>query len=129
METMEERAEIAVDLKMNRGFNCAQAVTAALSDLVTVIETDLRQITAGFCAGMGSMEATCGALIGANIILGLATEGKGTLPLSRKLLEGFKRRCGALVCKDLKAIVDGKPVCPCADCVRNAVLALGDVLK
>ena len=33
----------------------------------------------------------------------------------------------ATICKDLKGIETGKPLCPCPECVRNAVLALGEV--
>ena len=29
--------------------------------------------------------------------------------------------------QDLKGIETGKPLCPCPECVRNAVLALGEV--
>jgi hypothetical protein len=43
----------------------------------------MKQISAGFCAGMGNMQATCGALIGAGMIAGLKTEGKGTLKVTR----------------------------------------------
>lgn len=35
---------------------------------------------------------------------------------------------GATICKDLKGIENGAPLCPCPECVRNAVLALGEVL-
>ena len=44
------------------------------------------------------------------------------------MLETFRDRCGATRCKDLKAITDGKPLCPCEECVRNAVLIYGDVM-
>ena len=32
------------------------------------------------------------------------------------------------ICKKLKGAATGVPLCPCPECVRNAVLALGDVL-
>ena len=31
-------------------------------------------------------------------------------------------------CKDLKGVETGKVLCPCAQCVRNAVLAAGEML-
>ena len=34
-----------------------------------------QSVAAGFCAGMGNLEATCGALIGAVMVAGLKTEG------------------------------------------------------
>ncbi len=126
--TINERAEKAVELKLSGGYNCSQAVTAVLADQTDLTGDQLKQITAGFCAGMGNLEATCGALIGAGMIAGLKTEGKGTLKLARQIQEAFRDRCGAITCKDLKAVTDGKPLCPCEDCVRNAVLIYGDVM-
>lgn len=126
--TIEERADKAVELKTSGGYNCSQAVTAVLADQTSLSEEQLKQVSAGFCAGMGNLEATCGALIGAGMIAGLKTEGKGTLKVSRQMLETFRDRCGATRCKDLKAITDGKPLCPCEECVRNAVLIYGDVM-
>lgn len=76
---MNERAEMAVAMKTSGKYNCAQAVTVALADQTNVTEEQLYQMSAGFCAGMGNMEATCGALIGAGMVAGLHTEGKGTL--------------------------------------------------
>ncbi len=126
--TIEERAEKAVELKMFGGCNCSQAVTAALCDETTLTPEDLKQIAAGFCAGMGTMEATCGALIGAGMIAGMKTQGKGTLAKTREILTEFKVQCGATTCKELKTMTDGKPLCPCEDCVRNAVMAYGKVM-
>ncbi len=125
---IEERAEKAAKLKMS-GYNCCQAVAAALADETNLSEDDLMKLSAGFAVGMGTMEATCGALVGANIIAGLRTEGQGTVRQSAGILRNFKERCGATVCKDLKAMTDGKPLCPCEDCCRNAVRAYGEVFN
>ena len=126
--TIEERAKKAVELKTTGGYNCSQAVTAALADQTSLTEEQLKQRTAGFCAGMGNLEATCGALIGAGMIIGLKTEGKGTLPKTKKLQETFRDRCGAIQCRELKTLIDGKPLCACEECVRNAVLIYGEVM-
>ena len=123
-----ERAQKAVELKKSGWYNCSQAVTAVLADQTSLTEEQLKQVAAGFCAGMGNLEATCGALIGAGMIAGLKTKGKGTLLATRKMLEAFKKRCGAIQCKELKTVTDGKPLCPCEECVRNAVLIYGEVL-
>ena len=124
-----ERAEKAVQLKMSGGYNCSQAVTAALADQTDLTAEQLKQLAAGFCAGMGNLEATCGALIGAVMIAGIKTEGQGTLKVARQIQEKFRDRCGAIKCKDLKTITDGKPLCPCEECVRNAVLIYGEVMN
>lgn len=127
--TLSKRAEKAVELKNSGMYNCAQSVTAALSDQTELTEEQLKQISAGFCAGMGNLEATCGALIGAGMIAGLKTEGKGTLGITKQIQEEFARRCGAIKCKDLKTVTDGRPLCPCEDCVRNAVMIYGEIME
>ena len=72
------------------------------------------------------MESTCGALIGAIVVAGDLTAGKGTPRYSREILADFQQRCGGTICKDLKGMETGVPLCPCPECVRNAVLALGE---
>ncbi len=126
--TLAERADKAVELKVSGGYNCSQAVTAVLVDQTDLTDEQLKHITAGFCAGMGNLEATCGALIGAGMIAGLKTEGKGTLGISRQIQESFRERCGAIKCKELKTMTDGKPLCPCEECVRNAVMIYGEIM-
>lgn len=126
--TLNERANKAVELKTSGKFNCAQSVAVALADETSLAEEQLQQLTAGFCAGMGNLEATCGALIGAGMITGLKTQGQGTLGKTRQIQEEFARRCGALRCKDLKTVTDGKPLCPCEECVRNAVMVYGEIM-
>ena len=48
--------------------------------------------------------------------------------MARALVRSFEQRCGATICKELKGVATGVPLCPCPECVRNAVLTLGDVL-
>ena len=126
--TIQERAEVAAQCKLSGQCNCCQAVAKVFADTVNVSDEDLQKLAAGFAAGMGCMEATCGALVGANMILGLRTDGKGTVKQSRELLAKFKEKCGAVTCKDLKGVATGKVLCECDDCVRNAVKALGEIL-
>ncbi len=127
--TITERAVKAVELKLSGGYNCSQAVTAVLADQTSLTDDQLKQITAGFCAGMGNLEATCGALIGVGMIAGLKTEGNGTLKITRQIQETFRDRCGAIKCKDLKTLTDGKPLCSCEECVRNAVMIYGEIME
>ncbi len=114
--TIQERAEKAAEYKLSGEYNCCQAVAKALVDTVSIDEASLKKLAAGFASGMGCMEATCGALVGANLILGLRTEGNGTVRQSRELLSKFKEKCGAVACKDLKGIGTGKLLCECDDC-------------
>lgn len=124
--TIEERAARAVELKA--GCNCAQAVALAFADALPLDEATLMKLAAGYGAGMGCMEATCGALVGAVMAAGLLTDGQGTGRAARAALAGFQDRCGATICKDLKGIATGTVLCPCTECVRSAVLAAGEAL-
>lgn len=59
---------------------------------------------------------------------GSVTDGKGTPRTARSILTSFQEKSGATICKDLKGVETGKVLCPCAQCVRNAVLAAGEML-
>ena len=122
-----ERAEYAANLKARGMCNCCQAVTAALADVVGYSKDELMKLSSGFAVGMGTMENSCGALIGAAMAAGVATNGMGTVRYTRQISESFKQRSGAIVCKELKGVGTGKVLCPCDECVRNAVLAFGEV--
>ena len=124
--TIEERAARAVELKA--GCNCAQAVVLSYADKLPLEEETLKKLTAGYGGGMGCMEGTCGALVGAVMVAGMLTDGQGTGRYAREILLGFRERCGATICKDLKGVETGKVLCPCTECVRNAVLAAGAAL-
>ena len=126
--TIEERAAAAAEYKETGRLNCSQSVIKAFEDKLPVEPETLAQLAAGYGAGMGCMEATCGALVGAVMAEGLLTDGQGTGRYARSTLTGFQDRCGATVCKDLKGVETGKVLCPCNECVRNAVLAAGEAL-
>ncbi|SFG66741.1 C-GCAxxG-C-C family protein [Oribacterium sp. WCC10] len=119
-----DKVEQAVVYK-HSGCNCCQAVLKVFEDELDLSGDQLNAIGSGFGAGMACMEATCGALVGANMVLGLKnTTGKPTAPQSRQLLQKFDEMSGATICKELKGIETGKVICECDDCVRNAVKIL-----
>ena len=124
---LEERANKAVELKTNGGLNCCQAVVTVLADEVEMNIEDLNKIASGFAIGIGNMEATCGALIGAVMIASLKI-GKGSIKYTRQISESFKEKCGAITCNVLKGFSNEKIFCPCEICVKNAVLAYGEVM-
>lgn len=126
--TIEERAAQAAQYKETGACNCTQAVIKVFEDKISTDEKELMELTAGFVAGMGSLESTCGALIGAVMTAGVLTEGKGTPRFSREILQKFSEKSGATICKELKGAGTGKVLCECPKCVRNAVLALGETL-
>lgn len=126
--TIEERADLAANLKATGQCNCTQSVLKAFEDKIDIAPEELSKLAAGFAAGMGCMESTCGALIGAVMTAGMITDGKGTPRYSKEMVAKFNEKCGATICKDLKGITTGQVLCECPECVRNAVLVLGETL-
>lgn len=116
-----ERKELAVELK-HSGYNCCQAVLCSFKDELNYSDADLKRMGAAFGVGMGCMEATCGALCGAQMVLGMKKyEGKPILKDAATVLKDFENKCGATICKNLKGLETGVVKCECDDCVRNAV--------
>ena len=127
--TIEERAELAVETFAAGKGNCTQSVLCAWEDKISVDHDTLMKLGAGYGAGMGCMQATCGALIGAVMAAGSVTDGKGTPRTARSILTSFQEKSGATICKDLKGVETGKVIRSCDDCVRDAVKFLEDALK
>ena len=127
--TPEQRGEKAATLKKSGSANCCQSVLLAYADILGKDEDALRRLGAGFAVGMGSMEATCGALIGAGMVAGIRLgPGPAAVQASRKILASFQAKCGATICKDLKGRDTGKVLCECPECCRNAVFATEEAL-
>lgn len=124
MKNHDNRAERAVAYK-HKDCNCAQAVLLAFAEELGKSEKELRALGSGFGMGMGCTEATCGALCGAGMVMGLmGKSGKPTAAIMRDILHEFEEKAGATICKDLKGIETGKMLCSCDDCVRHAVRAV-----
>lgn len=124
-----DRKGHALKLRSER-YNCAQAVICAFADKIDIKESDLKRIGAAFGGGMGCLKGNCGALIGAQILLGLMKyEG---MPIGRDasyVLQEFERRCGDITCSKLKGIGTGEVLCSCPDCIMNAVGIIEDMLE
>ena len=122
---MTMKQDRAVELKNRTGdahYNCAQAVACVFADEAGLESDTLRKLGACFGLGMGTMEATCGALCGAQMIQGLMKfEGKNLRNNAAELYKAFTEKCGGSLCKELKGVGTGKVLCSCDDCVRNAV--------
>jgi C_GCAxxG_C_C family probable redox protein len=117
------KSEKAVEYKSR--YNCCQAVLLAYADELNLSPDFLIKLGVTFGSGMGGMEGTCGALVGAQMVLGLKKySGKPMGRDSRNLLNDLKTLCGSTVCKDIKGIETGKILCSCEDCVANAVKIL-----
>lgn len=129
---MTVKQDKASELKSRTGdshYNCCQAVACVFSEETGVSEELLRRIGAGFGLGMGGMEGTCGALCGAEMILGLTKyKGKPIRDDAKELHRKFTEICGGSICRELKGVGTGKVLCSCDDCVRNAVALVEEIV-
>lgn len=126
---METRVEEAAK-KKQCGFNCAQAVACTYCDLAGIDEETMKNLNQGFAVGIGvSMEATCGAIIGAVNVLGAVNKNpQKTMKSARNIITSFKEQNGTVICKELKEIEDGVVKRECIDCVRDAARLLENEL-
>ena len=118
---METRKHLAAEKKRLNTHNCAQAVVCTYCDLVGLPEQTALDIAGAYGTGMGCMEGTCGALVGAGMIVGLATKDRNlSRTRMKEIMTQFQARTGATQCKLLKGIGTGKPLRDCPDCVADA---------
>lgn len=103
---MESRVENTIQ-RHDKGYNCAQAVACTYCDLLGMEEETVFRMTEGFGAGMGCMEATCGALSGAVLLAGLKnSDGKLEAPKTKgKTYKLSMHTCEACI-RDAAAIVE-----------------------
>lgn len=79
---------------------------------------------------MGNMEGTCGAIVGAGIVYGLAARDKAkSVRGMREIMEKFQERNGATQCKQLKGVGTGKVLRECPMCVADASEFLEELLS
>lgn len=118
---MDTRKQLAAEKKRCNTHNCAQAVVCTYCDLVGLPEQTALDIAGAYGTGMGNMEGTCGALVGAGMILGLATKDR-ILSRARmkEIMTKFQERNGATRCRLLKGIDTGVKLRDCPDCVADA---------
>lgn len=122
------KQDYAIELKKNR-MNCAQAVLCAYAEELQMPEDVLKRMGAAFGGGMGNMKGNCGALCGAEAVLGMMKyDGKPLGKEAAALYTSFQEKCGSTICKELKGVETGTMLCSCNDCVRNAVAALEELL-
>ena len=118
---METRKHLAAEKKRCNTHNCAQAVVCTYCDLVGLPEQTALDIAGAYGSGMGNMEGTCGALVGAGMIVGLATKDRNlSRARMKEILTKFQERNGAIQCKQLKGVGTGTVLRACPDCVSDA---------
>lgn len=127
---MESRKEQAAEKKRCGSHNCTQAVLCTYHDYTGLDEETIKHVGNSFAAGMGNMEGTCGAIVGAGIVYGLATRDKAkSVRGMREIMEKFQERNGATQCKLLKGVGTGKVLRECPMCVADASEFLEELLS
>ena len=102
---METRKLLAAEKKKCNSHNCAQAILHTYADVAGIDEATAMSIASAFGGGMGNMEGTCGALVGAGLVLGLVNKDKvKSMKQMRQIMTKFQKRNGATQCKLLKGV-------------------------
>ena len=112
----EDAGSRAVQL-YKEGSNSCQAVLGAFQDEIGIDEAMAMKMGAGFGAGIGTMQKTCGAITGALMVLGCRHYDKDSLFESKqvmfdetqKLLIRFHKKFGSTECYSLVKIDFHKP--------------------
>ena len=132
-----------------KGYNCAQSVFIAFSDLTGMNIETAAKISSGFGGGMGGLREVCGAFSGMvlvyNYIYGYnnptdMVEKNRVYNDIQKLAEMFKNKTGNIICREiLKSNIDisdmtesEKVYCqkkPCAKLVISAAKVLDDFIS
>lgn len=143
------REERALEI-FKEGYNCSQAVFLAFAEGAETDGEMIKRIASAFGAGYGKSGETCGALSGALMALGFASEV--TMPghseekakeyeQARQLVKSFSEENGAIRCSELlgyepgslesfdMAKADKKNADTCANCVKSAARILDSILK
>ena len=94
------------------GYNCAQAVLLAFSDLTGLEEKIALSLASSFGGGMGRMREVCGAVSGMFMVAGLLYGGNTTESRQEKtahyariqmLAAQFREKNGSYLCRELLA--------------------------
>lgn len=94
------------------GFNCAQAVLLAFTDLTGLDEATAMRLSSSFGGGMGRLREVCGAVSASFMVAGLLY-GQDNVPTQeekmshyaviQELAASFRARTGSIICRDLMA--------------------------
>ena len=127
---MKTRKQMAAEEKRCNSHNCAQAILHTYADVAGISEEAAMNIAGAFGGGMGCMEGTCGALVGAGLVLGLANKDKvKSMKQMRQVMTKFQERNGATQCKLLKGVGTKVMLRECPDCVADAAEFLEEELN
>lgn len=129
MANYSDRVAQAVGHKQSGLFNCSQAVACSYADITGIDSESLKAITSAFGTGMGNLKGTCGALIGAGVILGLKLQDRvAARAAMKRMMERFEDKNHSTVCGCLKGVFGGQILRDCNGCVEDACRLLEDEL-
>ena len=92
------------------GFNCAQAVAVAFTDLTGMDKKEAAKLASPFGGGMGRMLEVCGAVSGMFMVLGQLygydnsdedTHKKELYRQVQALAEKFREENGSIICREI----------------------------
>ena len=104
-----DRATKAAQL-FTEGYNCAQAVAVAYSDLIGLTPEFTAKMASSFGGGMGRMREVCGAVSGMLLVAGIlygynSTDDdetkKAHYSLVQELAGQFRERNGSIICREI----------------------------
>jgi len=93
-----------------KGYNCAQALTLAFSDLTNIDESTLSKMASSFGGGMGRLREVCGSVSGMFLIAGLiyGYDGPETGKIKadhysriQELAGRFEKKHGTIICREM----------------------------
>ncbi len=109
MSFLSARGDKAKQLFLS-GYNCAQAVLMAFSDITGFDEKTSAMLASGFGGGMGRMREVCGTVSAMFMIVGIVNgyddpkdneSKKRTYAMIQQLAGEFKEINGSIICKEL----------------------------
>jgi C_GCAxxG_C_C family probable redox protein len=142
VDSIRARKKEALKL-FHEGYNCAQALLAAYSGMVGLEREHAFKVGAPFGGGVANTGDTCGAAIGALMIIGLrygSVKPAGWFKraklyrTSKSFMQRFANVCGSHKCEDLKCYYRSnnpenvRMKTFCTRIVENAVDILEDLL-
>lgn len=111
-------SEKAAELFME-GYNCAQAVVLAFSDMTGLESTYAARMISSFGGGMGGLREVCGAVSGMLTVAGVLygyesptddAAKKAHYARVQELAERFRQESGSIICREILKNIQTSPV-------------------
>lgn len=93
-----------------QGYNCAQAVAVAYSDLIGLTPDFSARMASSFGGGMGRLREVCGAVSGMLLVAGILygydnadadDQKKAHYALVQELAGQFREQAGSIICREI----------------------------